>query len=171
MHRRRPTLRWCSGPVAQRIERRTSNPCAEVRLLPGPLTDRSPARLSSQDDFARFRVSIPACVCRSRQKPASAPKSSVLLLGVDISERNRTQRHLSVPEVKLLVTQPHGFREGLPWTLRYCCRQLCAIDLLHVSIGAVRPQRGQTHSVTGSAREPFRPGLAFGCAQRVRRRI
>ena len=24
------------GPVAQRIERRTSNPCAEVRLLPGP---------------------------------------------------------------------------------------------------------------------------------------
>ena len=25
------------GPVAQRIERRTSNPCAEVRLLPGPL--------------------------------------------------------------------------------------------------------------------------------------
>src|SRR5436305_5598979 len=25
------------GPVAQRIERRTSNPRAEVRLLPGPL--------------------------------------------------------------------------------------------------------------------------------------
>src|SRR2546427_6668237 len=24
------------GPVAQRIEQRTSNPCAEVRLLPGP---------------------------------------------------------------------------------------------------------------------------------------
>ncbi len=41
------------GPVAQRIERRTSNPCAEVRLLPGPPlrtpckdaeTDRSPSQ-------------------------------------------------------------------------------------------------------------------------------
>src|SRR5204863_8442189 len=29
------TLIW-NGPVAQWIERRTSNPCAEVRLLPGP---------------------------------------------------------------------------------------------------------------------------------------
>src|SRR5687768_2479630 len=26
------------GPVAQWIERRTSNPCAEVRLLPGPFS-------------------------------------------------------------------------------------------------------------------------------------
>src|SRR6266542_6460738 len=29
------------GPVAQRIERRTSNPCAEVRLLPGPCRRKS----------------------------------------------------------------------------------------------------------------------------------
>ena len=39
------------------------------------------------------------------------------------------------------------------------------------SIGAVRPQRGQTHSVTGSACEPLRPGCACWPAQRVRRRI
>src|SRR2546429_6280385 len=29
---------WPGGPVAQWIERRTSNPRAEVRFLPGPLT-------------------------------------------------------------------------------------------------------------------------------------
>src|SRR2546423_7539206 len=41
------------GPVAQRIERRTSNPCAEVRLLPGPLIAGSPLRFAQHDDFRR----------------------------------------------------------------------------------------------------------------------
>jgi hypothetical protein len=39
------------------------------------------------------------------------------------------------------------------------------------STGAVRPQRGQTHSVTGSPRDPLRPGCACCPAQRVRSRI
>jgi hypothetical protein len=39
------------------------------------------------------------------------------------------------------------------------------------SRGAVRPQRGQAHSVIGSACEPFRPGCACWPAQRVRSRI
>jgi len=39
------------------------------------------------------------------------------------------------------------------------------------SRGAVRPQRGQTHSVTGCAGDPFRPGWARALAQRVRSRI
>ena len=45
------------GPVAQRIERRTSNPCAEVRLLPGPspfevrLSFAEPSRLQTASCF------------------------------------------------------------------------------------------------------------------------
>jgi hypothetical protein len=39
------------------------------------------------------------------------------------------------------------------------------------SRGAARPQRGQAHSVIGSACEPFRPGCACWPAQRVRSRI
>jgi len=35
----------------------------------------------------------------------------------------------------------------------------------------VRPHRGQTHSVTGSPRDPLRPGCACCPAQRVRSRI
>ena len=44
-------------------------------------------------------------------------------------------------------------------------------SLIDQSRGAVRPQRGQTHSVTGSACEPFWPGRVCWPAQRVRSRI
>ncbi len=95
------TLRCCAGPVAQRIERRTSNPCAEVRLLPGPLS-----RVSRFDPRVRGRHGL--------------------------SPRRRRMSQ---------------------------------------SKGAARPQRGQTHSVIGSACEPLRPGCACWPAQRVRSRI
>ena len=39
------------GPVAQRIERRTSNPRAEVRLLPGPFDQAQPCGFGSVTRF------------------------------------------------------------------------------------------------------------------------
>src|ERR1035437_10048535 len=42
-----------SGPVAQWIERRTSNPCAEVRFLPGPIL-REKSAGKAGEDFSRY---------------------------------------------------------------------------------------------------------------------
>ena len=62
MRRTRAWLDWPSklaaGPVAQWIEQRTSNPCAEVRFLPGPLEEAPAERAfsSSPRAFRRLRV-------------------------------------------------------------------------------------------------------------------
>jgi hypothetical protein len=54
------------GPVAQRIERRTSNPCAEVRLLPGPFRGQRPSRnRSTAHGPARARAG-----CRAGPSPS-----------------------------------------------------------------------------------------------------
>ena len=57
------------GPVAQRIEQRTSNPCAEVRLLPGPLERPLGARekCESHACMARSGGRLPGRLLRSGQ--------------------------------------------------------------------------------------------------------
>ncbi len=74
--RRRRRYAAAHGPVAQRIERRTSNPCAEVRLLPGPLRGaiRPAARAMMIAPRSRFD---PLRSWPPRAKPVPAADQSV----------------------------------------------------------------------------------------------
>src|SRR6266496_2858194 len=64
------------GPVAQRIERRTSNPCAEVRLLPGPLRGKVRPAARAMMTFPRSDFD-PLRTWPRRAKPAAPADESV----------------------------------------------------------------------------------------------
>ncbi len=128
------------GPVAQRIERRTSNPCAEVRLLPGPSFGTDGTSAAAHKPLPRDG--------RARSSRLVQVRGPATLQG---GSRRGVKARRRLSQIVAKLTSPPAEATQ--------------------STGAVRPQRGQTHSVTGSPRDPLRPGCACCPAQRVRSRI
>jgi hypothetical protein len=138
------------GPVAQWIERRTSNPCAEVRLLPGPFRPSQPCgdRVAMRVTSA---VEVPESACGPPTGPPTdfgrALKRGVIKNGYVFRRRcrrrrrtNDTQRQFAFNEVEL-PGDANGAALTAPSALRLVrARALVPVDLGRQKrrVGAVR---------------------------------